>query len=62
MNTYYDVHSWSKLYREERLSEAQARRLIEQARRNLAPRSLRDHASLAWSSVVSVVRSLSLSG
>jgi hypothetical protein len=30
----YDVHSWSKLYREERLAEASRRHLLERARKD----------------------------
>jgi|GEM_PF-7022117 len=56
MNNSYAAHSWSKLYREERLAEAQARRLTEQARRGRAPRSLLNRARSAWNSVPSVAR------
>jgi hypothetical protein len=62
MNNPYDIHSLSKYYREETLREAQVRHLAEQARRSRAPRSLRDHVSLAWRSVLSVARTLAPSG
>jgi hypothetical protein len=39
MNYPYDVHSWSKQYREEALREAQVRHLAEQAHGNLRLRS-----------------------
>ena len=32
MNNPYDVHSWSKLYREDALREAKARHLADRAR------------------------------
>jgi hypothetical protein len=62
MNNPYATHFWSSLYHEERLAEAQARRLTEQARRTRAPRSLRDRASLAWNIVRSAARRLVPSG
>jgi hypothetical protein len=38
MNNLYDVHSWSTLYREERLAEASRHHLLELARESRAPR------------------------
>ncbi len=38
MHNPYDVHTWSKLYREERLAEASRRHLDEQASANKEPR------------------------
>ena len=32
MDNPYDIHSWSKDYREERLAEASRRHLVERAR------------------------------
>jgi hypothetical protein len=37
MNPYYDLHSWSKLYREDALQEARTRHLVEQARAGHEP-------------------------
>jgi hypothetical protein len=41
MNNPYDVHSWSKQYREERLAEASRRHLAEHLRASREPRGLR---------------------
>ncbi len=38
MNNPYDVHSWSKHYREDALQEARARHLLEQAKACREPR------------------------
>ena len=38
MNYPYDLHSVSQIYREEALREARTRHLLEQAKRNKAPR------------------------
>jgi hypothetical protein len=62
MNNAYDIHSWSKNYREEALREAQVRHLAEHARRVRAPRSVRDQVSLAWSSLMSAARRVVPSG
>jgi hypothetical protein len=39
MNNYYDLNTWSKLYREEALQAASRRDLVEQANGNRRPRS-----------------------
>ena len=36
---YYDLHSWSKLYREEALQEARVRHLTHWAKAHRRPRS-----------------------
>lgn len=51
MNNPYDVHSWSKLYREERLAEASRRHLTEHLRASREPRELRSLRS-AWRGVL----------
>jgi hypothetical protein len=61
MNNPYDFHSWSKHYRKEALREAQARHLVEQARRSCAPGSVQDRLSLTWACVLLVLRLVMLS-
>ena len=51
MNNPYDVHSWSKLYREERLAEASRWHLAEHLRASREPRGLRSLRS-AWKGVL----------
>ena len=41
MNNYYDLNTWSKLYREEALQAASRRDLVEQANGNRRQRSSR---------------------
>ena len=50
MNNFYEVHSWSKLYREEALQEAQRRHLAHQAK---AHRRQRPEEQMRWSSWLS---------
>lgn len=51
MNNPYDVHSWSKLYREEKLAEARGRHLVEQTRTQREPRESR-RPELSWNPLV----------
>jgi hypothetical protein len=56
MNNYHDVHSWSRLYREERLSEARMRHLEARLREDREARSGRGPVGLALANVLSLVR------
>ena len=61
MEPWYDLHSWSKQYREEALQEAQRRYLVEQPKLKYALRAVRANATLAWKSLVSLLRGVGLS-
>ena len=61
MEPWYDLHSWSKQYREKGLQEAQRRYLVEQPRVNYSLRAERANANLAWKSLVSLLRGVGLS-
>lgn len=52
MNNPYDVHSWSKEYREEALREARKRHLANSARAARRRLSGRSSVGLAWTSVL----------
>ncbi len=54
MNNPYDVHSWSTLYREEAIREAQRRHLVERARAERNPHRLR-RAGPVWRSVLALL-------
>ncbi len=45
MDPLYDLHSWSKQYRQEALREARERSLIERARTSNSPRSGRSRTN-----------------
>ena len=47
MNNYHDIHSWSRLYREERLHEAETRRLEARLRKDRRVHSWRSDSALA---------------
>jgi hypothetical protein len=55
MNNPYDLHSWSKNYREEALQQAQTRNLVERARTSREPSGLR-RVGLAWSNALTLLR------
>jgi uncharacterized protein YkwD len=54
MNNTYDLHSWSKHYREEAPREASGRHLVEQANRNRRPHSRPRRFGFALSGALSV--------
>ena len=56
MNNLYDVHSWSKQYREQALHEARLTHLEGRLRENHKVRSVRGSVSLALANVLSLVR------
>ena len=56
MNYPYDVHSWSKLYRQERLAEARMAQLEGRLRKGRKAHSIRDSVSLALANVLSLMR------
>ena len=61
MNNTYDAHSWSRLYREERLAEARVRQLEVRLQENREARSGRGPMVLALRSVLSVLLGAELS-
>ena len=56
MNNSYDIHSWSKHYREERLRDAQAMHLEGRLRDDRKARSGRGSVGFALANVLSLVR------
>lgn len=55
MNNPYEVHAWSKKYREDVLREVQAQRLAKQARANRG--ALGERVRPAWESLTSLLLS-----
>ncbi len=55
MNNPYDLHSWSKQYREERLDEVRKRTLAEQARTRREPRES-GRLGLVWRKPLALLR------
>jgi hypothetical protein len=56
MNNPYDLHSWSKQYRQEALHEVRTTHLEGRLRENHKARSERGPVSLALANVLSLVR------
>jgi len=56
MNNIYDLHSYSKHYREQRLAEARMTQLEERLRENHKALSVRGSVSIALANVLSPVR------
>jgi hypothetical protein len=56
MNNLYDLHSWSKQYRQEALHEVRARQLERRLRENHKARSERGPVSIALANMLSLVR------
>jgi hypothetical protein len=55
MNNPYDLHSWSKHYREEARQEARVQHLVEQARAGRQPRGS-GWSRLAWRNPLALLR------
>jgi hypothetical protein len=60
VNNPYDLHSWSKHYRQERLAEASKRHLVERARRNRERRTGWGRMGLTWANVLSLLNGVGL--
>jgi len=56
MNNPYDLHSWSRQYRQERLRDAQTTHLEGWLRKDRKTRSERGSVSLASANVLTLVR------
>jgi hypothetical protein len=55
MNNLYDLHSYSKHYREERLAEASRRHIVERARARREPRQS-GRLGLVWRNPLALLR------
>jgi hypothetical protein len=59
MDSVYYLHSWSKQYREERLTEARVRHLLERARASRELRGARRSGlSSSWRNPLALLRAL----
>ena len=58
MNNSYDLHSWSKQYREERLTEARVRHLVERTRASRDPRGARRIGFSSWRNPLALLRAV----
>jgi hypothetical protein len=62
MHNPYDLHSWSKLNREEALQETQTRHLKGRLRAKRRAQPERSRAGLAWGAVLSSLRGARFAG
>jgi hypothetical protein len=60
MESLYDLHSWSKHYREEAIGEARKRDLLARARLGRQQRFGRSRVGFVWASVLSMVHRVRL--
>ena len=60
MDPWYDLHSWSKQYRQEALREASERSLVERARTGDSPLSGRSRANRIRKHALSLLRAAHL--
>ena len=59
MNNSYDLHSWSKQYREERLTEARVRHVVERTKASRGPRGARRSGlSSSWRNPLALLRAV----
>jgi hypothetical protein len=62
MHNPYDLHSWSKLYREEALQETQTRHLKGRLRASRRAQPERSRTGLAWNAVLASLRGAKFTG
>jgi hypothetical protein len=60
MDPWYDLHSWSKQYRQEALREASERSLVERARSDASPHAGRSRANRIRKHALSLLRAAHL--
>ena len=63
MDSVYELHSWSKQYREERMTEARVRHLVERTRASRDPRGARRSGlSPYWRTPLALLRAVAVLG